>query len=933
MRDPNTLRLLLIEDDEDDFLITRELLGDVPGLVFILDWVSTLREGKELALLGEHDVVLVDYRLGADSGLMLIDELRSQGLQTPMILLTGAGDSELDARAIKLGAADYLVKGEFSGAMLTRSLRYARDRAFITARLVESENRYRRLLEDNQAPLLVVDSDNQVHFVNPAAQELFNHALHTSPIELPATGLALFETQVTLTNGEVVELEVQRSTTEWEGQPMELLSLRDITQRKRLDEQLRLLQRGMEVSVNGIIVVDAIKPDMPIIYANKAVEIMTGYPVEQIIGINCRFLQADDRNQPEIAELRAAITDKRDTRVVLRNYRRDGSMFWNEVYITPVPNEAGEITHFIGVQNDISEQKRYEEDLAHNASHDRLTGLANRHIFEDRLLQTFKLSLRNDWRIAVLFVDLDGFKPINDSLGHLVGDQVLIQIARRLELAIRPGDTVARMGSDEFIVLLPDLRNEEDVLGVAHRILEAVARPLDVNEISLRLTASIGITLSDDNLSDPQQLIQQADLAMYKAKQQGRNNYQWYTRNLNQQVHERLAMRGELQRAIELEQFEVYYQPQVSARSGQVCGYEALLRWNHPERGMIAPDVFIPIAESTGQIIPLSEWVLRQACSDAMRLGEFNLENARVAVNLSSLHFQRSNFIVFIQSLLKELGMPPQLLELEVTESLLLDNIDQAIETLQALKDYGITIAIDDFGTGFSSLSYLKRLPIDKVKIDRTFVAEVISDSRDAAIVQSVISMAHNLSLVVIAEGVETEAQQAFLRKYNCDEFQGYFYAKPMPFDGFVGWLREHVESRVLSEESPADQPTLLLLDDEENILRALVRLLRRDGYRILSATSANQAFELLAQNQVQVIISDQRMPEMTGTEFLSRVKDIYPDTIRMVLSGYTDLKSVTEAINRGAIYKFMTKPWDDVELRETVSMAFRKHASNAETD
>lgn len=276
MRDHNRLRLLLIEDDEDDYLITRELLSDVPGLNFILDWVATLSEGQKLALEGEYDVLLIDYRLGTESGLMLIEELRRQGVQTPMILLTGAGDLELDARAIELGAADYLVKGEFTGAMLTRSLRYARDRALITERLVDSESRYRRLLADNLAPLLVVDMNRHVHFVNPAAQSLFHDALSQSPIEVPEPAPSQFETRLTLASGEVLDLEVQRSATEWEGQPMELLSLRDITERRRMDEKLRLLQRGMEVSVNGIIVVDAIRPDMPIIYANKAFEIMTG---------------------------------------------------------------------------------------------------------------------------------------------------------------------------------------------------------------------------------------------------------------------------------------------------------------------------------------------------------------------------------------------------------------------------------------------------------------------------------------------------------------------------------------------------------------------------------------------------------------------------------------------------------------------------------
>ncbi|MCL5042561.1 MAG: EAL domain-containing protein [Gammaproteobacteria bacterium] len=283
--------------------------------------------------------------------------------------------------------------------------------------------------------------------------------------------------------------------------------------------------------------------------------------------------------------------------------------------------------------------------------------------------------------------------------------------------------------------------------------------------------------------------------------------------------------------------------------------------------------------------------------------------------------------MAFVQRMLDETGLPAELLELEVTEGLLLNNIEQGIETLDAVKRAGISIAIDDFGTGFSSLNYLKRLPVDKVKIDKSFISEVISDTRDAAIAQSIISLAHNLQLKVIAEGVETEAQHAFLRKYNCDEFQGYLFARPMPYADFVTWLHDYPQIAYSAAETNEQQPTLLLLDDEENILRALSRLLRRDGYRILTASSANEAFDLLAQHQVQVIISDQRMPEMTGTEFLSRVKEIYPDTIRMVLSGYTDLKSVTDAINRGAIYQYMTNPWDDVELRETVTEAFRRHA------
>jgi len=449
----------------------------------------------------------------------------------------------------------------------------------------------------------------------------------------------------------------------------------------------------------------------------------------------------------------------------------------------------GKIVGVFGIARDISEQKHYERQLSFNASHDRLTGLLNRVSLEDRLILDCHISRRRKRRLAVMCIDLDGFKSINDSIGHCFGDQVLIEVAQRMTQQVRPGDTIVRMGGDEFIVLLPDLLRDEDVVPVAERLMASIARPYCLQGIDLHVSASIGITLSDGDIEQPMQLIQQADMAMYKAKQQGRNNFQWYTSDLNQRVCEHASLRNDLQKAIETQSFELHYQPQIDARTGRVVGIEALLRWEHPEKGFISPAVFVPVAEDSGQIIPLSLWVLDTACAQLRQLGDQGLTGISMAVNISPMHFQRGQFVECIQTVLSKHGVSAGQLELEITESLLLHNVEQAIDTLRRLKALGVRIALDDFGTGFSSLSYLKRLPIDKIKIDRSFIQDIATDHHDAAITQGIISMAHHLSLTVVAEGVETASQVNFLKGSRCDIFQGYYFAKPMPYEALEMFL------------------------------------------------------------------------------------------------------------------------------------------------
>ncbi|MCQ4347147.1 EAL domain-containing protein [Pseudomonas stutzeri] len=694
------LRLLLIEDDEDDFLIIRDLLRQAGGLHYLLDWVDSFERGLSALDSGAHDLYLIDYRLGADSGLELVRHACERGMPQPLILLTGQDDSDLDARALELGAADYLVKGQFDGRLLGRSIRYALERAGSRARL--------------------------------------NHSA----------------------------------------------------------ARAALLQRCLEASYNGVLIVDALAPEQPIIYVNPAFERITGYSQEEALGRNCRFLQGSQTQQPAIAEIRRCLAEQREVHVVLRNFRKDGSAFWNDLYIAPVPDERGVVTHFIGVQNDISERKRFESELAYNASHDVLTGLPNRSLLEDRLLQGCQIARRYGRELAVMLIDLDGFKPINDTLGHAVGDRILVEVAQRMAEQIRPGDTLARLGGDEFVVVLPDLAHGEDALLVAERLIHSIARPYQFNELELHVTASIGITLSDGEIEQPMKLIQEADLAMYQAKQLGRNNYQWYTEHLNQEVSERMTLRNELQKAIEGMSFELHYQPQIDARSGALLGCEALLRWPHEERGTISPMRFIPVAEDTGQIIPISQWVLATACRQQRQLLDSGLAAGLVSVNISAVHFLRHNFIATVRRALEHSGLPAHLLELEITESVLLKDAERAIQLLHELKALGVGIALDDFGTGYSSLSYLKDLPIDKVKIDRSFVHELISDERDAAITQGIISMAHHLDLRVVAEGVETAAQAEFLARNRCDAFQGYLYARPMPFDDLQRYLQERQPGR-----------------------------------------------------------------------------------------------------------------------------------------
>lgn len=944
------LRILLVEDDEDDYLITRDLLSDASPVATQLNWRDSFDAGIQALQSLQVDVALIDLRLGPDSGLDLIQQARDRGITTPFILLTGQGDDELDTRAVELGAADYLTKGDIDSHTLIRSIRYAIDRAVATESLANSEAHYRLLYENNPAPMCLVNPESgDIQSMNRAAQNLYGY----SERELTNRSWASLQKQtqspsvslegLILRDGSSLEhhqsrdgrdlfIEVLSESIVINHNNMILRMLTDMTAQIASNRKLRLFQRCIESSSNGIVVCDAQQPDLPIVYVNPTFERVTGYTKEEALGHNCRFLQSEENdsdNELALSEIREALKNGRDVSAVLRNHRKDGTPFWNDLYLSPIRNDKNQITHFVGIQNDISERKSVESELAYNTSHDVLTRLPNRALLEDRLIQACQFALRYRRIVGLLFIDLDGFKLINDSLGHRVGDQVLIEVARRLQSMVRSGDTVARMSGDEFVLVLPDLAHTSDIIMIVEQAIAELSVPYRLESENLRLTASIGISVSDGSIENPMELIQQADLAMYSAKQLGRNTYQWFSDELNTSANYRVKLRNELQDAIEEDSLTVYYQPVIDSRTGRACSVEALVRWEHPSRGLVSPGDFIPLAEDTGQIIALGKQVLNKACRDMVKLHAAGFRECSVAVNVSPIQVRKDDFIRTVQEALASSGLPPEALELEAVESAILNDTDQVIKTLHELRELGVRLAIDDFGTGFSSLSYIKLMPANKIKIDRSFIKDVIQNRSDAAITQGVISMAHHLGLEVVAEGVETEAHAVFLRKHQCDLLQGFVFARPMPFEDLKNYMNTHGAcATTRNETETTNRKTLLLLDDEENILRALTRVFRRDGYRILSTTSISEAFELLAGNEVQVIISDQRMPEMSGTEFFSQVKAIHPETVRIVLSGYTDLKSVTDAINEGAIYKFLTKPWDDQQIREQIQKAFHYHAA-----
>ena len=469
----------------------------------------------------------------------------------------------------------------------------------------------------------------------------------------------------------------------------------------------------------------------------------------------------------------------------------DGELRWLSINGEPVFDDAGSFAGYRGTGTDITARKLTEQRIHHIAQHDVLTGLPNRSLLQDRLGQAVAYSARSGCAVWVLLIDLDRFKFVNDSMGHKAGDVLLMTIAARLRSALRDTDTVARLSGDEFVVILTEQSDEQLSADIVQRLMDSVAQPVILGTKEFFVTCSIGVAVHPTDATAADGLIEHADVAMYRAKQVGRNNFQFYTPAMNDEAMERVRIESALRNALERKEFVLHYQPQVNLESGQVVGMEALIRWQHPELGVVAPGRFISVAEETGLIVPIGAWVMRTACAQNQAWQDAGLGRLRVAVNLSARQFGATNLVADIGAVLNQTGLAPELLEIELTESLFMSDVTLAVELLHAMKKLGVNLSIDDFGTGYSSLSYLSRFPIDVLKIDRSFVSDITRDASDAAIVASIIALAHNLQLDVIAEGVETREQLDYLRRHGCDEMQGYFFSQPLAAADFEQLLRQ----------------------------------------------------------------------------------------------------------------------------------------------
>ena len=684
-----------------------------------------------------------------------------------------------------------------------------------------SERRFRTLFESNRDALMLSDPETgQIVGGNQAAVEMFGcrdleeftqqttltlsppvqpegqsskHKMRDMQQQAMDTGEAFFEWTHRRLDGSEISCEVSLNKVVIDNQPLMQGNVRDVTQQRRHLEELALMASVYENSVEGIVITDATGK---IERVNPGFTKITGYSSQEAVGQNPRLLKSDRHDDRFYAAMWDDLSNKGQWSGEIWNRRKDGEIYPEWLTINRVTGSRGETTHYVGVFHDISELKRSEEKLTYRAHHDHLTGLPNRSLFRDRLQMAMAAAKRTNTMVGVVFLDLDDFKNVNDSLGHLAGDMVLKEVSSRLQKVVREEDTVARLGGDEFLLAITRVQDPSEAARAAQRVIQAMREPIDLGDHQVYIGASLGISLFPQDGQDVDTLIKNCDIAMYRAKNQGKNNYAVFTEAISEVVVRRFNLENELRKAMAQKSFCLHYQPKVETATGLVLGVEALVRWQKDDGELIYPDEFIPLAEATDIIYDLSPWVLSKACEDMAKLHTLGFKSLTVAVNLSAKQFQDAKLTEQVEFALNKYNLPPRSLSLEITEHTIMDNVDMAVKIMEQLSQVGVKVAVDDFGTGYSSLRYLSRLPLSAIKIDKSFV-DHLPDNRDASVIAlTIISMAHNLGLRVVAEGVDQREQLHFLQEHDCEEIQGFYFSRPLPLEQLIDLLKntEHFD-------------------------------------------------------------------------------------------------------------------------------------------
>ncbi len=681
-----------------------------------------------------------------------------------------------------------------------------------------------------------------------------------------------------------------------------------------------LYQRSFELSANPLLVLDCTAPGFPIVHVNAALERLMGIPRQRLVGHPWSVVLGADKGFPDIEQ---HLRDGSALEETVQCTPDNKDPFWCRMQLHSLPNAQGRATHAACTLHDVSDYIESERTREFLATHDVTSGLTRQHVFEENLASELLRTIERCCRLIVCHVDIDRFGIIAETYGFDASEQVIREIGHRLARRVEDQRLVCRMDSDKFVMAFVDAESVLDQMELGQSIAEVLEETLSIPGVDLRLTTSIGVSCFPDTASSRTELLQQAAVATRMAKRDGGDSVNVFSQAQRQQFVDRMQLGALLHGAVERGEMEIHYQPVISTAKLEITGMEALVRWRHPKLGLVMPERFISLAEDFGMIAEIGRWVLRNACLQARRWLDHGVGDFTLSVNVSGMQMRTHQLLEDVSRALSEARLPARLLELDMTESVIMGNVEHVAYIMRELRKMDLKLAMDDFGVGQSSLGYMQRLSFNRLKIDRSFVSAVPDNVSAARICRAVIGLAHEFGFTVVAKGVETPVQLSFLERNGCEFIQGNYFSAPVDADSLLAMLRRpQLHPRESADGKTGD--AILLVDDEQNVLRALARLLRRDGYQIFTATSFKEAFDILGTNDVQVVVSDHRMPDGKGTEFLGRVKVTHPSTVRMILSGYADLGVVTEAINGGAVYRFLTKPWNDDDLRETMREAMR---------